>query len=390
MEMVEDKKAFVGFAGFGGFSLALREAGFDTIEIELNPLIAEVNRANGGHIITGDILDIAPADYAGYCVAQFSPPCTRISGANAKASEAEIDLMLARKICEFIRIARPKYFILENVTQYRRSLSWLLIWYTLLEYGYGVDAWNLNSADYGVPQSRRRMIVIARRDGRQPAKPWPTHSKQGDMFTRPWVGWNEAIEDIIPDLPRGEFAPWQERGLPERYKTFIIGNGSRSKPKFTDQPADTITANRNQLRLKAFIVDGANGRGDGQRGPTVRAGDQPMFAVTASALDHNAPPKAFIVGGQYQTPNNDQPRTVQNRDQTKPIWTIRVNEHLDTRAYIAEEGGYVVIMNIRCLARFQGFPDWFQFPADRKLACRGNGNAVPPPLAAAIIRSLEI
>lgn len=372
-------KAFVGFAGFGGFSLALREAGFDVVEIEINPQIAEVNRTNGGNVITGDILDIEPADYAGYWLAQFSPPCPHFSIANAKGSEAEIDLMLARKICKFIRVARPKYFVLENVTQYQRSLSWLIIWYTLLEAGYGVDAWNLNSADYGVPQSRRRMIVVARRDGRPPAKPWPTHSKNGDMFTEPWVSWFDATSDLLPGLERSEFASWQEKGLPERYRSFLIGNGSRSNPKFADQPADTITANRNQLRLKAFIVDGANGRGDGRRGPTARDNDKPMFTVTASALEKNSPPKAFIVGGQYQTPNNGRPRTVQNK----------ASENTDTRAFLPEEG-YTVVMNIRALARFQGFPDWFEFPDDQRLACRGIGNAVPPPTAAAIIRSLEI
>ncbi len=381
-----DRKAFVGFAGFGGFSLALREAGFDVIEVEIEPRIARVNRHNGGYVIIKDLLNIVPRDYMGYSLAQFSPPCTRISGANAKASEAEIDLILARKICEFISVARPRYFVLENVTQYQWSLSWLLIWYTLLECGYGVDAWNLNSADYGVPQSRRRMIVIARRDGRQPAKPWPTHSKNGDMFTRPWVTWYDAVEDLIPGLERGEFAPWQQKGLPEKYRTFLLGNGTRNKPKSPDQPADTITANRNQLRLKAFIIDGANSRGGR---PTVRSVDQPMFTVTASALDKNSPPKSFVVGGRYQTPNNGKPRTVQNRDDRQPIWTQTANEHLDTRAYLTEND-YIVVTDIRCLARFQGFPDWFEYPEDRRLACRGNGNAVPPPLAAAIIRSLEI
>lgn len=383
-----DKEAFVGFAGFGGFSLALREADFDVIEIELNPLIAEVNRVNGGNVITGDFLDIDPADYVGYWLAQFSPPCTRISIANAKGSEAEIDLMLARKMCEFIRVARPRYFVLENVTQYQQSLSWLNIWYTLRECGYGVDAWNLNTADYGVPQSRRRMIVIARRDGRQPAKPWQTHSKNGDMFTRPWMNWYDAVEDLISGLDRSEFANWQNKWLPEKYRSFIIGNGSRSRPKLANQPADTITANHNQLRLKAFIVDGANSRGYGRTGPTVRHADQPMFTVTASALEKNSPPKAFVIGGQYQTLNNGRPRTVQNKDASEPIWTIVASENFDTRAYLAEGGGCTVVMNIRALARFQGFPDWFRFPDDRRLVCRGIGNALPPPLGAAIIRSL--
>ncbi len=330
-----------------------------------------------------------PRDYVGYCMAQFSPPCTRISGANAKGSEAEIDLMLARKMCEFIRVARPRYFILENVTQYRRSMSWLQIWYTLLECGYDVDAWNLNSADYGVPQSRWRMIVIARRDGRQPAKPWPTHLKNGDMFTSPWVSWFDAVRDLIPGLDRSEFANWQKEGLPEKYQTFIIGNGTRSNPKSISQPVDTITANHNQLRLKAFIVDGANGRGDGRRGPTVRRADQPIFTMTASAMERNSPPKAFIVGGQYVGKNNGQPRAVQTGDATEPMFTIVTNKQADAHAYLTENS-YTVVMDIRCLARFQGFPDWFEFPDDRRLACRGNGNAVPPPLAAEIIRSLEL
>lgn len=106
--MTNEAKAFVGFAGFGGFSLALREAGFEVVEIELNPLIAEVNRANGGHVITGDILDIHPVDYVGYLLAQFSPPCPRFSVANSKGSESEVDLALAQKICEFIKGAQPE------------------------------------------------------------------------------------------------------------------------------------------------------------------------------------------------------------------------------------------------------------------------------------------
>lgn len=386
-----DVKAFVGFAGFGGFSLALREAGFETVEVEIEPRISRVNRHNGGYVIIADLLDIDLRDYVGYVLMQFSPPCPNFSIANAnRGGETEADLRLARKICQFISVGRPKYFVLENVSQYRRSLSWLQIWYTLLECGYGVDAWTINTADYGVPQSRRRMIAIARRDGHQPAKPWPTHSKNGDLFTKPWVGWFEAIEDLIPTLIRGQFAPWQRRGMPEKYNSFLLGNGSRSRPKSTGLPTDTITANCNQLSLKAFIVDGANGRGDGRHGPTIRRrADQPMFTVTASPLEKNSPPKAFIVGGQFQTPSNGQPRTVQNRDAPEPIWTIMANDHMDTRAYIAEEG-YTVVMDVRCLARFQGFPDWFQFPSDRRLACRGIGNAVPPSLAAAIIRSLEI
>lgn len=376
-----------------------------------------------------------------------------------QGGETEIDLTLARKICEFIRIGRPVYFTLENVWGYRKSLSWLLIWYTLLEEGYGVAGWNLNAADYGVPQSRRRMIVIARRDGRPPAKPWPTHAKKPDMFTRPWLGWYEAIEDLIPGLPESQFAPWQMDRLPEELKTylimtantnrggldnkpgrgildmgepantvtsgpaggtmpkaflvpgdntsnktvrladepmatiqtrppercphraFLLGQSERSRPKSAGQPSGTVTANSNQTGIRAFVIDSANAN---ERNVTIRDAGNPVFTVTA--MEKTALPKAFIIGGQYQTPSDGSERTVQNRSPDCPIWTIMASEHLEMRAWLAE--GKVVALTPRALARLQDFPYWFVLPENRALSCRGIGNALPPGVYRAELKSL--
>jgi site-specific DNA-cytosine methylase len=41
-------------------------------------------------------------------------------------------------------------------------------------------------------------------------------------------------------------------------------------------------------------------------------------------------------------------------------------------------GRRVVQMTPRCLARFQAFPDWYELPESKSLACRIIGNAVPP------------
>ena len=518
-------RALVGCAGFGGVEIALREFGVETTGIEIDNAIAEVNRYNGGHCLTADLLDVDvdPADYVGWWLYHFSPPCPRFSLArNSKAvqslrdqvldlarhqrvinGETEQDIRLARKICEFIRVGRPEYFTLENVWGYRKSLSWHLIQYTLLEEGYGIDAWHLNAADYGVPQSRKRMIVIARRDGRQPAKPWPTHAKRPDMFTKPWWGWYSAIEDLIPSLPESQFAPWQMDRLPDELKTFlmmigntnrngfdnkpgrgcltqnepantvtsklggampkaflipvqkhstslgvdspaptitaahksqehrallvpgdntsnntvresdepmvtiqsrtpgrcphrafILGQGSRSELKEGDEPTDTVTANGNQSGVKAVIIDSANSSSG-----SIRSGDELFFTVTTNAK--TAPSKAFVVGGRYQTPSNGKSRTVQNRGADCPIWTICAIEHMDTRALV---NGYVVSMTPRALARFQDFPDWFVLPgeaglddnlvlllhwrSDRELACYGVGNALPPGMYRAVLRSL--
>ncbi len=409
-------RAFVGCAGFGLVEVVLRSFGFEVVGVEIEDAVAEVNRMNGGHCLTADLLAVDPAAYVGWRLMHFSPPCPNFSLANQGGSETEGDLALARKICEFIRVGRPVYFTLENVWGYRKSLSWLLIWYTLLEGGYGVEVWNLNAADYGVPQSRRRMIVIARRDGRRPAKPWPTHGRRPDMLTKPWVGWYEVIEDLLPSLPESRFARRQMDKMPEELKTFmmmtsntnrngvdnvtgrgvlekgqpantvmarafLLGQGNHSYAKYSEEPADVVTANSNQTGVKAFVINSQNAT----RELTVRDGTEPMFVVSANALEKNSPPKGFIIGGQYQTPNYAARRVIQNRGSDRPIWTIRTNE-TDTRAWL--EQGKVVAMTPRALARFQDFPDWFRLPENRGEACRGIGNALPPGVYRAVVKSL--
>jgi DNA (cytosine-5)-methyltransferase 1 len=371
-------KALVGFAGFGGVDIALRDFGFQVTGIEIDSAIAEVNRVNGGHCLTADLLDIDPADYVGWNLFHFSPPCPNFSVAKSDGAETEDDLALARKICQFIRVGRPEYFTLENVWLYRKSLSWLLIWYTLLEEGYGVDAWNLNAADYGVPQSRRRMIVIARRDGRKPAKPFPTHSKNPDMFTSSWRGWYEAIADLIPDLPEGEFASWQRDRLPGELKSFLLMTGNTNRNGIDNVMVTIQTRPPSQCPHRAFII------GQGERSKP-KSKNMPADTITANTNQTGV--KAFIVGGQYQTPNNGQPRTVQNKTANSPVWTICSSDRLDTRIW---KSGKVVLMTPRALARFQDFPDWFVLPGDRGLACYGIGNAIPPGLYQAVLESMRL
>jgi DNA (cytosine-5)-methyltransferase 1 len=116
----------------------------------------------------------------------------------------------------------------------------------------------------------------------------------------PWVGWYEAIEDLIDTLPDSEFAPWQLERLPDNWqsRTFLLG-------------------------LNANATSGA----------------QIYF-------DEESPsPTIHVRGGQ------------QNQ-----------------RGFV---GGRVVQMTPRALARFQTFPDWYELPEKKALACRVIGNAVP-------------
>jgi DNA (cytosine-5)-methyltransferase 1 len=410
-------KAFIGFAGFGGVDIALRQAGFETIGIEIDDVIAEVNRINGGNCLTADILDINPEDYIGYELAHFSPPCPSFSAAKTNGVETELDINLAHWIARFIVVVQPQYFTLENVWGYRKSHSWSIIFEALTEMGYGVNWWHLNAADYSVPQTRKRMIVIARYDGRKPQKPWPTHSKKGDMFTLPWNSWFSAIEDLIPDLPDSQFAPWQLDRMPDELKSFLmmtgntnrkdsnisgrgildidqpantvttygngslpraflLGQGERSKPKNGLLPADTITGNSNQTGIKAYLMP-VNGEGSTGFGK-----NRPAMTITSGHICSKY--RAFVINSGNTTSRD----FVTTCHKNEPVFTVTTMAKMAPLKVYCQ--GRVISMSPRALARFQGFPDWFVLPDNRGLACRGVGNALPPPVMVAVIKSLSI
>lgn len=334
------------FTGFGGMTIGAKEAGLDVLfGVEYEADIADVYRQNlGDHIRVADLLTIDVADFPRVDVFHASPPCPSFSRAKAGGVETENDIGLSQVVADYIRHHRPIVFTLENVYKYRDSQSWHVIARTLLELGYQYNYWHVNMADYGVPQTRERMIVIARSDGKTPQLPHSTHSQYGQMSlfgaVPKWIGWYEAIEDLIPDLPDSRFAPWQLELLPNDLPIQFMG-----------QFRDTI-----------------NGVA------TIRAYDEPATTVRASNYRpiHNM---AFLVDGIAN--RNGETLTVVNED--KPSFTIKARA--GKQASRAFANGRVVQMTPQCLSRFQSFPNWYKLPDKKQLACRGVGNAVPPLFA---------
>lgn len=351
------------FTGFGGADIGAKAAGLELAwGVELMPEIAEVGNANlGQHIKVANILDCKPADFDRVDVLHASPPCPNFSVAKANGVETSLDKALAAKVAEFVTVLQPEVFTLENVMEYRKSRSWATIEDALYSAGYWLNIEICNSADYGVPQTRRRMIVRAIRGGFVPYLPAPVK----------WIGWYAAIEDILHTLPESQFADWQLARLPEELKTMLIAQGKYGDDLVTAQPSSpafTITSNSNQTGLRAFLV----GKNADKFGDGIRYAVEP--AQTIGANEHGS--KAFIVDcPNAGNPSPDRERGLTIRNAHEPCFTLTssMGQKRPTRAF---DGGKVVAMTPRALARFQSFPDSYVLPDSKTLAAKGIGNAV--------------
>lgn len=406
------------FGGFEGVGLAMEAAGIEHAwSVENDPDIAAVAQENGFNVTVADVMECDPNDFEPIDVLHASPPCPNFSQAKTNGKESDQDVALAAAVCWFVTTLQPSVVTLENVYMYRKSVSFRWIAKVLRAGGYHVRWWHLNAADYGVPQSRKRLIMAAARDF-VPQRPPATHAPPEEIAPafddrKLWVGWYEAIEDLIPELPDSEFAPWQLERLPEELKTMLMSNARSHDQKGneygmvhrdSDDPSTTI---RPTAPMNAFILSNAKTEwGDGQVD-----GEEPALSVTQQ---HKGRLRAFVMsshsvnGGEPARRDDDEPAiTVDTkegrvrafiapggnansfsvRDADEPTRVIGGTERVGNipRAYTQ---GRVVRMTPRALARFQSFPDSYTLPEKKTLACRGVGNAVPPLLMQKLYKSL--
>lgn len=350
------------FSGGELFGVGAQQAGFRHLwGVEYDDKIASVARLNGFNVMTADVRNLSTQELERPDHLHASPPCPNFSVAKTGGDEQPEDVAMAEAVSRFITELKPETFTLENVTAYRKSQSLARIVSTLQNLGYMIDIQNLNSADFGVPQTRRRMILRASRQGLLRPYPKPV----------PWVGWYTAIEDILDTLPDSQFAPWQIARLPKEYKDFLIGQGAYSKARGNDEPADTITANSNQSGWKSFIMSsGNNSFSDAKEGSGVRYAEEPAHTMMVGKTEGKI--KAFIVDGQSTSRI-----TVPDGDEPSFSMTASADKFLP-RAQI----GRVVKMTVQALGRFQTVPNWYQ-----GLTVKINGNGVPCLMAKGIMES---
>jgi len=323
------------FAGCGGMTRGFEDSGrFRAVfAVELDRDAAATYAANfGDHVARVAIEDVASFPAADVVIG--GPPCQGFSPLNREAVGFE-RRGLWREYLRALAAIRPGAFVMENVPELLRSAEYAEFRRRAEELGFAVAGEVLNAADFGVPQRRRRAIVIGVRGVGAVPLPAPTHA-DGRV---PWVTFREAVAGL-PLQPDGRRWHRPRRPRPESVR-----------------------------RYKAVPRDG------GDRFAMQRNLDR-------AGLGHLVP-RCW----------REKPRGT--TDVFGRLWWDRPALTIRTEFYKPEKGRYLHPsahrpITVREAARLMSFPDDFALPESQSMSsvARQIGNAVPPLLARRIAEAL--
>lgn len=213
------------FAGARGWDIAARHLGWDMDGVEIMPEANATAEAAGFRTVHHDVTTF----HAGrdqYQLLLGSPSCKRYSPAGNGAGRRALDAVLAcvssfagpRPVtfdqatamigdADAALVIEPLRVILECVPVFialEQAPAVAPVWNAyarvLIERGWSVAHGILNAEQYGVPQTRKRAILVARMDGRTAQIPSPTHSRyypnapdRLDPGVKPWTSMAEAL-----------------------------------------------------------------------------------------------------------------------------------------------------------------------------------------------------
>ncbi|MBI4591605.1 MAG: DNA cytosine methyltransferase [Candidatus Rokubacteria bacterium] len=224
------------FCGAGGFTLGFVWEGFEPIMgADLDKWAVKTYESNlGPHGVCKDIRKIRRFPKAEVIIG--GPPCQGFSQLGSHIPNDPRN-QLWRHYYRAVTQVRPKVFVMENVPELLKSAEFASFRELAEGLGYRVGADVLNAADFGVPQRRKRAIVIGALN-KVPSLPVPTHFdlKSADLFSidkEPWVTLKEAIGDLPLD-PDGKNWHIGRNPTPkskERYRCIPEGGNRWDLPK---------------------------------------------------------------------------------------------------------------------------------------------------------------
>lgn len=359
------------FSGCGGLTLGFKHAGFvSALASDIDENCKHTFNANFPEtpFVCGDITQLTEQQFREQTggrridVIVGGPPCQGFSLANKRRNKTEDDPRnrLFYQYLKVIEWYQPKVFVMENVKGLLSMHGGSVIKEILrcfAEAGYRVDYRVLKASNYGVPQSRERVIIVGVRNDLNKAPVFPE-----DIIPQP-----VSVDKAIMDLPQIDAGQGMD-GMPylappaNDYQRMMRLRADRLRNHISMKHTARLVARFHAIRPGQSLIDVWDEHGPLRRG-------KPSEKSTIKFSQNN------------QRVYADQPApTIAASFQSN-----FVHPHLD-RNFTAREG-----------ARLQSFPDDFVFEGFRtKMSWEKGlsqyqqiGNAVPPLLAYAIAKTIR-
>ncbi len=338
------------FSGAGGMSLGAQWAGIEVkVAIEADEHAAKTFIANHPDIrvLSSRIETVRSLEVErdGRKLVMFGgPPCQGFSTSNQRTrSSSNPNNWLFRHYLRLVRKLKPEWVVFENVTgmvttEGGRFTDEILTGFSRA--GYTTSHFILNAADFGVPQKRSRLFIIASIDGATVKAPVPSGARGGGR---------DAIGDL-PILRKGASVnelPYRCPAISE-YARALRGNLTASANHLVSRNADSI------VRRYAYIPQGGNWSDIPARF---------MKTYTDRTRCHT---------GIYRRLKSKEPSVV--------IGNFRKNMLIHPTQHRG--------LSVREAARLQSFPDWFEFHGSIGFQQQQVGNAVPPLVAKHVFEAI--
>jgi DNA (cytosine-5)-methyltransferase 1 len=422
------------FAGGGGASQGIYESTGRHVDIAINHDIDAIQMHEMNHPETQhfceSVWDIDPRKVVNGLpvgLAWFSPDCKHFSKAKGSKPVSKNIRGLAWIVIRWAATTRPRVIMLENVEEFKtwgpllkdgmpdkdkKGQTFNSFVNALKRQGYQVEFKELRACDYGAPTIRKRLFLVARRDGQKIEWPKPTHAAPDSLLVKrgklkPWKTAAECIDWSIPcpsiferKKPLAEntlkrIAKGIQRYVIDSDKPFIVNevapfitehaNASNQRNMPLNEPLRTICAGVKGGHF-ALVTSHMLKLRNGCIGHHM---NEPMHTITSGG-GHMGEVRAFLIkyyGNEKDGCNlNDPLHTVTSRDRFGLV-TIKGEDY-----QIVDIG--MRMLSPRELFNAQGFPSDYIIDIDKngnKVTKKNQvarcGNSVCPPLAKALVDS---
>ena len=313
------------FAGLGGASTGLEQALGRPVDVAINHSrqaveLHAINHPYTRHYIE-DVWQVDPLEVTGgqpVALAWFSPTCTHFSKAKGAGLLDRKIRGLAWVAVRWANLVQPRVIILENVEEFRtwgplqddgrpdkkQSGRTFNSFINALRYqGYQVEWKELKASEFGAPTIRKRLFLIARRDGLPIVWPQQTHAAPTDARVKSGqlLPFRTAAECIDWDLPTPSIFTRKKQLVPATMKRIARGierfvldaaepfivtcnhGGEAFRGQSLDRPFNTITAAHEAHGLVSGYLVPRYGEAEGQAARVVSVdGPSPTIVTTGN------------------------------------------------------------------------------------------------------------